>query len=496
MTEPHSNTSPQQSHTPNKMNSIITSTPDVLCVFGSHENGPLEYYSTQFHLQLPKKPLISLFGGESSSSSSSFSDLITSSLAGAAGVTDEDMYHITVTCNGTYCQNILIMLNPNTQFIEFIEDSGEATSTPSSTILKNLCLIKGKNILIFENKFYKTRVECVVFLWSIYDKIVVVDIDGTLTRSDVRGYVETVYLGRYDYIHEGAVTFFSNLEKEYHVCHLYLTSRPLHHIQDTKAFLHLVHDQKGNHLPQGPLFTNKENVIRAIYRELVARTSAQFKGSVLIDILSLFVAAGANYSPFCLGVGNKETDALAYRMASINSSRILLVQTSSTIVVSVASRNHQVSGKEGEQARPVCGDGESGGSNSIDSSAPGHTELQFQTYADPSLWKYVKMKMMRNSAPTSPPLYPIPKELERRFSSRTDDNSLTTATLPSKSENAFEASRDPSDLPHPPVNFHCTLPPFQSEESLRTGPPSTSKTGRKKLTDMTDFFNPVDSADI
>ena len=43
------------------------------------------------------------------------------------------------------------------------------------------------------------------------DRLVVVDVDGTLTRSDVRGYVETVYLGVYDYIHTGVVDFLNNL---------------------------------------------------------------------------------------------------------------------------------------------------------------------------------------------------------------------------------------------------------------------------------------------
>ncbi len=39
----------------------------------------------------------------------------------------------------------------------------------------------------------------------------VVDVDGTLTRSDVRGYVETVYLGVYDYVHTGVADFLNNI---------------------------------------------------------------------------------------------------------------------------------------------------------------------------------------------------------------------------------------------------------------------------------------------
>jgi hypothetical protein len=41
----------------------------------------------------------------------------------------------------------------------------------------------------------------------VLDLLVVVDVDGTLTRSDVRGYVETVYMGVYDYIHTGVVSY-------------------------------------------------------------------------------------------------------------------------------------------------------------------------------------------------------------------------------------------------------------------------------------------------
>jgi hypothetical protein len=510
----NSSSTSSSSSSSQQQSSFITSTPDVLCVFGSHEDGPTEYYSTEFHLQFPKKQLtINLFGLESSStSSSSSSSTLPPFPSSSSSSSPDDIYHMTITCNGTHCTNILTMYNPITQRIEFIENSGEATTTPSSDILKNFCFIHGQNFLLFENKYYQTHVECLVYLWSIFDKIVVVDIDGTLTRSDVRGYVETVYLGRYEYIHDGAVTFFSLLSKEFHVCHLYLTSRPLHHLQDTKAFLHLVHDHKGNHLPKGPLFTNKENVMKAIYRELVAKTSAQFKGSVLVEILSLFVSAGAMESPFCLGVGNKETDALAYRMASMNASRIFLVQTNSTIVVTVASRNHQQSQSQSQreqgqgQREQGQGQRQGQGQGEEEENVQGpssRTELRFQNYADPSLWQYVKLKMMRNHPSTSQRSDPIPKELgERQSSSRTRDNSLPAPLSLSraKSDHSYEATRETTDgHPPPPVNFHGTLT-SSSQSSLGAGTGSNKREirnlGKKKLEGMTDFFNPVDSADI
>lgn len=52
--------------------------------------------------------------------------------------------------------------------------------------------------------------------------------------SDVRGYLETVYLGYYSYIHEGIVSFLDYLVQRhgYHV--IFLTSRPITHKAETR----------------------------------------------------------------------------------------------------------------------------------------------------------------------------------------------------------------------------------------------------------------------
>lgn len=565
--------------------------PDVVCICGGES-----FYSTEFHINLYRSQ-INLFGQLSNQ-------------------TDEDL-HVTISCNSTLCPNVLAMLNKD-RIVEFIESNGEKTIQPSSEILKQLGLLRGRNTLIFESKVFNIKAECSVYLWNYTDKIVVVDIDGTLTRSDVRGYVETVYLGRYDYVHDGAVTFFSTLEKEYSVCHLYLTSRPLHHLEDTKAFLRLVRDRKGNQLPIGPLFTNKENVMKAIYRELVAKTSAQFKGSVLVDILSLFVLAGAEYTPYCLGVGNKETDALAYRMAGLNSSRILLVQTNSTILVSVSvsqtldipsnnqneinnntnnnneSKNDETSSKSSlflfsSYSSKKLGfdknENDSDSNNNLNNNNNSNnnnnemtrTNLTFTTYSDPTLWQYVRLKMDRNwpakkshlvmidsnnfktlgdetsllnlsksvneddspnssdtSARDSDSLRPTLSESASFSSSSNSSSSSSLSSLPaqlrlSRGRSAGSYIKDSnSDIPTtplPPVNFHQTeifesiYTPKKRSTSISTSstppiPPTVKINGnskksnqnqknqsssiipRKKLTDMTDFFNPIESADI
>ena len=326
---------------------------DVVCV-----QGLSSLYSTEFHVKFSRSAmLINLFGSSNKS--------------------EEDL-QVRVSCNGHFCVGVLAMMNYSSRFVEFIDIDGSLTNSPSSEILRELGLLRGRNTLLFECRAFDLRAECSVYLWSANDKIVVVDIDGTLTKSDVRGYVETVYLGRYDYVHEGAVSFFSNLEHAFGVRLLFLTSRPMHHFADTRAFLHLVHNRRGERLPGGPLFANKETVMRAIYRELWAKTTAQFKGSVLVDVMSVFICAGCTESPFCLGVGNKETDAIAYQMAGVKPARILLVQKNSEIRVTFRPYfDHSIGERDSTRAEEM----EGGGVASRD--------LIFSTYTDPSLMDYV-----------------------------------------------------------------------------------------------------------
>ena len=167
---------------------------DVVCVQGLSSS-----YSTEFHVRFSRSSIhINLFGPSSSE------------------WTEEDL-QVRVTCNGHFCMNVFATMNFSTRMVSFIESDRSLTNCPSSEILRNLGLLRGRNIILFECQALDVRAECSVFLWSVNDKVVVVDIDGTLTRSDVRGYVETVYLGRYDYVHEGAVSFFSSLEHTFGV---------------------------------------------------------------------------------------------------------------------------------------------------------------------------------------------------------------------------------------------------------------------------------------
>ena len=45
------------------------------------------------------------------------------------------------------------------------------------------------------NPFGDVSTSAYVHLWEAHDKVVVSDIDGTITKSDVIGYIDTVQLG-------------------------------------------------------------------------------------------------------------------------------------------------------------------------------------------------------------------------------------------------------------------------------------------------------------
>jgi phosphatidate phosphatase LPIN len=110
-----------------------------------------------------------------------------------------------------------------------IEDS----LVPTSQILKQFNLISGRNDLTFticNGAFIETR----LYLWEHDDRIIISDIDGTITKSDVRGQLLPM-LG-IGHIHEGVATFFTQLEtKGFKI--LYLTARSIGQSRYTKRFI-------------------------------------------------------------------------------------------------------------------------------------------------------------------------------------------------------------------------------------------------------------------
>ena len=222
-----------------------------------------------------------------------------------------------------------------------------------------------------------------IYVYGAGDRIVVMDIDGTITISDVRGYVESVYLGRYTYVHAGIVPFLRFLRENLKCQVMYLTSRPIAHASETRLLLKSMRDNVDNGesvltMPPGPLFLNKESKTRAAYRELVSKSVASFKSDVLLKIKSLFVAAGA-MQPFFVGVGNKPTDMQAYEIAGIPKNSTLLIDPHSRLVPQGAVAHEKLS--------KAAGGGAAKGTTWTEVMPSSQVYI---TYSDPALIAYLE----------------------------------------------------------------------------------------------------------
>jgi len=220
-----------------------------------------------------------------------------------------------------------------------------------------------------------------IYLWSVHDTVIVSDIDGTVTKSDIRGVISTVVTKKYTHVHDGVCAFFSNLllhandatfesvtksadeddthdtlassksTKDGKVRVLYLSSRALRLINSTRNFLNLVqqsdsggskpssrypmNDTSLTGMPPGPIFMSKGTIASVLKMELVQKTAHEFKADVLArQVILPFVAAGKQSvsTLFNAGFGNKHTDAMAYEMVGIDKSSIYIINPRSLLV--------------------------------------------------------------------------------------------------------------------------------------------------------------------
>ena len=273
---------------------------------------------------------------------------------------------IDVIINGTVAWNVIACIDPAQEMVCFYDPAtGEFTTDPSRKCLTSWGLKDGFNDIVVSYRLHNnkaigatTKYSAIIedneakqysfglFVYPVANtKLAVIDIDGTITIADVRGYVESVYLGVYTYVHDGIVNFLRVLQEQFKYSLVFLTSRPLAHLSETRQLLSHVRDvsidEDGNKvtnhalgLPRCPLFVNMKSIGKAVYGEVVSKDTTQFKWGVLHRINQVFIKAGMrDKSVFRLGLGNKEADMMAYYFAGVPSGRQLLVNTSSEVNV-------------------------------------------------------------------------------------------------------------------------------------------------------------------
>ncbi|KAF2215709.1 hypothetical protein CERZMDRAFT_65163 [Cercospora zeae-maydis SCOH1-5] len=235
----------------------------------------------------------------------------------------------------------------------------------TSDQLKGMDLQSGANTMAFTVN--RATCQATLWYWRHDVPIVISDIDGTITKSDVLGHVLNT-IGR-DWTHQGVAKLYTEIAANGYNF-LYLTSRSVGQADTTRAYLKGI-AQEGYKLPPGPVILSPDRTIAALRREVYLRKPEIFKMACLRDIMSLFsghggaqnttenaleaglkpmneadmpgglgTGRGKSGSPFYAGFGNRLTDALSYRSVNIPSTRIFTINTNSEVSLDLLSLNH------------------------------------------------------------------------------------------------------------------------------------------------------------
>ncbi|PHU18870.1 Phosphatidate phosphatase PAH1 [Capsicum chinense] len=204
-------------------------------------------------------------------------------------------------------------------------------NTPTSEQLATLNLKEGKNIVVFTFStamLGKQQVDARIYLWRWDSKIVISDVDGTITRSDVLG--QFMPLVGMDWSQIGVAHLFSAIkENGYHL--LFLSARAISQAYLTRQFLFNLM-QNGEGLPEGPVLTSPDGIFPSLFREVIKRVPHEFKIACLEDIKALF-PSDKNPFPFYAGFGNRHTDEISYLKVGIPKGKIFTINPKGQIVV-------------------------------------------------------------------------------------------------------------------------------------------------------------------
>ncbi|XP_058828258.1 phosphatidate phosphatase LPIN3 [Topomyia yanbarensis] len=192
----------------------------------------------------------------------------------------------------------------------------------SSDQIDSLNLNNGLNEIVFSvTTAYQgtSRCKCFLFKWKYNDKVVISDIDGTITKSDVLGHILPMVGKTWEQI--GVAQLFSKIEENGYKM-LYLSARAIGQAKTTRDYLQSIR-QGDVKLPDGPLLLNPTSLMSAFHREVIEKKPEQFKIACLSDIQALF----PDKNPFYAGYGNRINDVWAYRAVGIPISRIFTINT-------------------------------------------------------------------------------------------------------------------------------------------------------------------------
>ncbi|CAB4314832.1 unnamed protein product [Prunus armeniaca] len=222
-------------------------------------------------------------------------------------------------------QNSQLEATPESPQKQFVR-----TNVPTNEQIASLNLKEGQNMITFS---FSTRVwgtqqvDAHIYLWKWNARIVISDVDGTITRSDVLG--QFMPLVGKDWTQSGVARLFCAIKENGYQL-LFLSARAIVQAYLTRSFLVNL-KQDGKALPNGPVVISPDGLFPSLFREVVRRAPHEFKIACLEDIKKLFPS---DYNPFYAGFGNRDTDELSYRKIGIPKGKIFIINPKGEVAIS------------------------------------------------------------------------------------------------------------------------------------------------------------------
>ncbi|XP_026944583.1 phosphatidate phosphatase LPIN2 isoform X1 [Sagmatias obliquidens] len=198
----------------------------------------------------------------------------------------------------------------------------------SSDQIAKLKLQDGPNDVVFSiTTQYQGTCRCAgtIYLWDWNDKVIISDIDGTITKSDALGQI-LPQLGK-DWTHQGIAKLYHSINENGYKF-LYCSARAIGMADMTRGYLHWVND-KGTILPRGPLMLSPSSLFSAFHREVIEKKPEKFKIECLNDIRNLFAPSK---QPFYAAFGNRPNDVYAYTQVGVPDCRIFTVNPKGELI--------------------------------------------------------------------------------------------------------------------------------------------------------------------
>ena len=202
----------------------------------------------------------------------------------------------------------------------------ERTIKFTSKELEDMNLKDGMNEAAFVVEDLNLKIPFAIYLLNQGNRLVFTDVDGTITTSDVKGFIGGTF--GFDSHHQGAVALFEKVDKNGYTM-IYLSARPMGAFnEDTRQYLFetLRPNDNGFYLPIAPLLLSNVLLLEGA---MEAADPSETKAATIKSIVDMFDLKEHVVSA---GYGNQDSDAKAYVNSGIEERKVFIVNSSSKMV--------------------------------------------------------------------------------------------------------------------------------------------------------------------